>query len=113
MKTLAIDFDGVLHAYTSPWTKPEEIHDGPVPGAVAWVTAACKRFEVVVCSARAETPAGIVAITEWLSRHGFPPVEVTSEKPKAVVYLDDRAWRFDGTFPVLDEIDAFRPWNRR
>ena len=29
-----LDFDGVIHAYTSPWTNAETISDGPVPGAL-------------------------------------------------------------------------------
>lgn len=112
-KTIAIDFDGVLHAYTTPWTKPEEIHDEPVPGAVEWVTEACSRFEVVVYSVRAETVPGREAMKAWLIRNGFPrDVLVMHEKPKAIVYIDDRAWRFEGTFPSLDDVAAFKPWNR-
>lgn len=116
-KTLAVDFDGVLHAYTSPWTKPEEIHDGPVPGAVQFLCAARERFEVVICSVRAETPRGREAMRTWLCEHiGNPEAggwfRITHEKPKAVVYLDDRAVCFTGRFPSLDALDAFVPWNR-
>lgn len=116
-KTLAVDFDGVLHAYTSPWTKPEEIHDGPVPGAVQFLCAARERFEVVICSVRAETPQGREAMRTWLCEHiGNPEAgawfRITHEKPKAVVYLDDRAVCFTGRFPSLDALDAFVPWNR-
>ncbi|MCC6649030.1 MAG: hypothetical protein IT374_26115 [Polyangiaceae bacterium] len=117
-KTLAVDFDGVIHAYVSPWTRPEEIHDPPVPGALTFLNLARERFEVVICSVRAETPEGREAIRTWLIEHiGNPEAgawfRITHEKPKAVVYLDDRAWQFAGTFPSLDAIDAFRPWNRR
>jgi hypothetical protein len=37
-------------------------------------------------------------------------VEVTDTKPEADVYLDDRGWRFSGTFPSVDQIEEFRPW---
>ena len=30
---VSLDFDGVLHAYRSPWTAPDIVHDGPVMGA--------------------------------------------------------------------------------
>ena len=28
-QTIACDFDGVLHAYTSPWTGPRDVNDPP------------------------------------------------------------------------------------
>lgn len=34
-------------------------------------------------------------------------------KPAAHLTIDDRAWCFDGRFPLIDEIQAFKPWNRR
>jgi len=34
---LCVDFDGVIHAYTSKWTGPRNISDGPVPGAIDWL----------------------------------------------------------------------------
>jgi hypothetical protein len=33
-------------------------------------------------------------------------------KPPALVTIDDRAITFTGTFPTLDEIAAFKPWNK-
>lgn len=36
--TLVVDFDGVLHAYESPWTSPWTIPDAPVEGAIEWLT---------------------------------------------------------------------------
>lgn len=34
-------------------------------------------------------------------------------KPAALCTIDDRAHQFDGTWPALDEIAAFKPWNKR
>lgn len=34
-------------------------------------------------------------------------------KPAALVTLDDRAVQFNGVFTSVDELRAFRPWNRR
>lgn len=112
-KTLAVDFDGVLHLYTTEWSGIDIIPDPPVPGAVEFITAAVKRFDIVVFSVRADSGPGRVAIQTWLKQHGFPEVRVTALKPKAHVYLDDRGWRFEGTFPSVEELAAFKPWNRR
>jgi hypothetical protein len=34
-------------------------------------------------------------------------------KPAAVITIDDRALTFDGTWPALDTLKAFKPWNKR
>ena len=36
-RTVLVDFDGVIHSYTSPFTTPDEIKDPPVPGAFEWL----------------------------------------------------------------------------
>lgn len=33
-------------------------------------------------------------------------------KPSAVLYIDDRAHCFTGTFPTVEQIKAFKPWNK-
>lgn len=128
--TLSVDFDGVLHAYTSGWKGASVIPDGPVPGAIAWLARMADHmnpdgFKVVVCSARASRPWGWWAVRRWLRLQLFEHfgsdmtraddiasgIEVTNRKPAAIVYIDDRAWRFDGKkFPTEAEIMAHRPW---
>jgi hypothetical protein len=34
------------------------------------------------------------------------------EKPAAFLTIDDRGWTFKGTFPTVEEIVAFKPWNK-
>ncbi len=117
-KTIVIDFDGVLHSYRSGWRGATVIPDPPVPGALAWLEQAVQRFEVAVLSSRSKEDGGIEAMQRWLADAGLPQ-QVLAEvlfprtKPAAHVYLDDRGWRFEGTFPALDELDAFEPWHRR
>jgi hypothetical protein len=104
--TLAIDFDGVLHAchtYGAPL-------GDPVPGAVAFCRRAVERFHLIVFTARALDAEQRVAIGVWLSQHGFPTMFVTPQKPPAWVYLDDRGWRFDGTWPDLDDLAHAQAW---
>lgn len=117
-QTLCLDFDGVLHSYTSRWAGAEVIPDPPVDGALAFLTAAVERFRVAVFSARSHQPGGIDAMRAWFAAHGLAPdvvavLEFPSHKPQAIVYVDDRAVCFDGTWPSLDTLAAFKPWNRR
>lgn len=114
-KTIALDFDGVIHSYTSLWTFPNEIHDGPTPLALAAVNDYIKAgLKVVVFSARARAATGRQAIQDWLKKHNFPDLEITSVKPHAVLYVDDRAHLFTGAnFPSVADVVLFNPWNKR
>jgi hypothetical protein len=113
--TVAVDFDGVLHSYASPWVNAETIPDPPVPGAIEWLNRIGADFDVVVHTTRGGTPEGVRAIYQWLAFNGFcgEIKLVTNVKQPALVYIDDRAWRFEGTFPSTDEIHRARPWNKR
>lgn len=113
--TVAVDFDGVLHSYTSPWVNAETIPDPPVPGALEWLAEISKDFNVVIFTTRGKTPEGQRAVRHWLHENGWDAgmnATVTADKPPALVYLDDRAWRFIGYFPTANEIHEARPWNK-
>jgi hypothetical protein len=112
---ICIDFDGVLHSYSSGWQGATVIPDPPTDGAQAFVACMLGAgWEVVVCSTRAEEHDGRAAIRGWLARHGFPDLDVSHGKPPALVYLDDRAMRFDGAWPNLADVTAAGvPWTKR
>jgi len=115
-KTLLVDFDGVLHAHMSEFTDPAVIADGPVSDAIEWLDEMVKAgFTVAIFSTRSSAPGGVDAMREWLAEHGADPdlFEFPTEKPIAFLSIDDRAWRFEGTFPTTAELEAFTPWNRR
>ena len=65
---LCIDFDGVLHSYTSGWQGIDVIPDAPVRGAIPMTYLYLEEFSVAVYSARSAQPAGIAAMKDWL-RH--------------------------------------------
>jgi hypothetical protein len=112
---IAVDFDGVLHQYISKWTVPEEVLDDPVEGAKEAVQSYIDAgFEVVVMSCRAKSPLGMEAISKWLHDHGFPRLRCTGEKVGAVIYIDDRGYRFDPAqgFPTPEQVHALKPWNK-
>jgi hypothetical protein len=114
---LCLDFDGVIHSYTSGWLGPTVIPDPPVDGAVAFLRAALDVFDVQVHSSRSHHPGGIVAMKDWLCGHGG--VELVeklgwpAEKPPALVTLDDRALTFTGVWPTIETLRTFKPWNKR
>lgn len=130
---LCVDFDGVIHSYTSPWINEATIPDPPVPGALRWLWKATEWFDVQIYSSRSKNVAGRDAMKEWMlmysahefgehpmSGHGLSPSEpypitFVAEKPAAFLTVDDRAVCFEGDWSVLDpyELTQFQPWNRR
>ncbi len=121
---LCLDFDGVVHSYTSRWQGADVIPDPPAEGAIAFILGALLRFDVVIFSSRSNQPGGIDAMRKWLKSHagncwhespdgpGLEDVRFTLEKPPALVTLDDRAITFTGKWPALDVLANFKPWNK-
>ena len=111
---LALDFDGVLHSYASGWQGACTVADEPTQGAQAFCERAIKHFALLVYSTRCAYPGGAQAIMLWLDQHCFPAgmwVSVDGVKAPATVTLDDRAWRFDGDWPDVEELAVFQPWH--
>lgn len=123
---LCLDFDGVIHSYSSGWKGARNIPDDPVPGAVEFMhEALMDGWDVVVHSSRARHFGGVRAMRNWLRRHagnvwyevmGFPGLEdvrFARWKPSALVTLDDRGITFTGQFPDVKALRSFRPWNKK
>lgn len=139
---LCLDFDGVLHGYSSGWKGVGKIPDAPVPGAIEFLLDAMREFEVHIYSSRSKNPLGRWAMKRWLRHHlietwgGHLHIDQLSQgdlatevgewadtvlrkirfpwfKPAAFLTLDDRAMTFDGTWPDLGDMKAFKPWNKR
>jgi hypothetical protein len=121
---LCLDFDGVLHAYTSGWQGGDVIGDGPVPGAMAWLRDAVETFEVHVLSSRSRVQKSRElmrdTLKEWLiEKHGEVIGRVVHQlihfpdyKPSAFLTIDDRSLCFTGTFPDPASLLTFKPWNK-
>lgn len=120
---LCLDFDGVIHSYTSGWKGARNIPDPPVPGALNFIIEAIEAgWDVVVHSSRARYFGGITAMRNWLRTHAgnqwdtmgpsFCDVRFTRWKPSAVITLDDRALTFTGQWPALENLKKFKPWNK-
>lgn len=114
-KTIALDFDGVMHSYTSGWKGADVIPDPPVPGmAQLCHDLLAMDFEVVIMTSRARYPQAPNAIGSWLQEHGFPLLPITAEKVPAEVYIDDRGFRFDGDASAILTFvkSGMTPWNK-
>lgn len=109
MRTVAIDFDGVLHPYTAGWTGSVPADEGPVWGARETLVALRENgYKLVVFSTRADHHEGLIGIQEWLNKWDlFRFIDrVTHEKPAAVAYVDDRAVSYQGDWTwVLAEVE--------
>jgi hypothetical protein len=90
---LAIDFDGVIHNKEQP-LKGKRMGE-PIEGAKETIDRL--RYElgamIIVHSVWA-TGRGVEAIAEWMSFYEIHYDEITNLKPKADIYLDDKAVKF-------------------
>jgi hypothetical protein len=66
---LCLDFDGVLHSYTSGWQGACTIPDAPVPGAMAFLLAVMASFDVAIFSSRSRYWFARWAMKRWLRQH--------------------------------------------
>lgn len=113
-KTIALDFDGVIHTYWHGW-HDGSIYDEPVPGALEALKYLLARYYVFIFTARE-----VSQVASWLRAHGFqvddhdngsPTWEVpdvllvTNRKLAASIYVDDRGLRFWSWQKAIPEID--------
>lgn len=123
-KILCLDFDGVIHSYTSGWKGARNIPDPPVEGALNFIVdAMLDGWTVVIHSSRARYIGGITAMRAWLRKYAgnqwdtmgasLCDVRFVRWKPSAVITIDDRAITFTGKWPSMLFLKSFKPWNKR
>lgn len=117
---LCVDFDGVIHSYTSGWKGADVIPDPPVVGALQWLARASEWWDVQIYSSRSSQPNGPEAMAAWLAAWSVNEgvrltVSFPEQKPSAFLTIDDRAVCFEGVWAHLDPkaLLAFKPWNKR
>ena len=125
--TLCLDFDGVLHSYTSGWKGADVVPDPPTDGALQFLWDASEHFKIAIFSSRSHQPGGKHAMQKWLNAHMrtfwsmdrtrcddiLAEIDWPNEKPAAFVTLDDRALTFEGEWPDPKLLLEFKPWNKR
>jgi hypothetical protein len=111
--TIALDFDGVIHAYTRGWADGS-IYDPPVPGALEGIRALMAEHPVFIFTTR-----DVSQVASWLLERGFSVrvgydgpfwnetgrLLVTNRKLAATAYIDDRAIRFSTWHQALAAVD--------
>ncbi len=113
--SVSIDFDGVIHSYTSGWTGYEKIVDPPVEGAFNRLNEYLEHFTVYIFSTRSTIgERGIKGMKRWFEKHGFDhsKLKFAEKKPKCSLYIDDRGFHFKGNFPSVEYINSFKTWNK-
>ena len=113
---LVLDFDGVCHSYTSGWKGADVIPDPPVDGLFEFIESTSEYFDVCVFGSRSNQSAGVFAMKEWFEKHrpGICEfIRFPNDKPAAFMSIDDRGFQFNGVWPSIDELKAFKPWYLR
>jgi len=127
---ICVDFDGVIHSYTSGWKGVDVIPDKPVDGAISWLMDNLPYPDAIfsmapphegpivqIYSSRSKSWFGRRAMKKWLIKHGLPKsyiiegiLKFPTKKPTAFLTIDDRAICFNGKFPNKGKMLSFKPW---
>ena len=113
LNNVAIDFDGVIHNFDKGW------HDGtcygePLPGSINAIKSLSKKYNIIIFTAKAKKnrplvngKTGVELVKEWLEKYGLIDIvsEITSEKPRAKIYIDDNGYRFESWEKTLNDIE--------
>lgn len=115
-KNIGVDFDGVIH------NDNKGFHDGtiygePIEGSLEAIKKLSFHFNIIIFTAKAKPDRplingknGIELVKEWLIKHGIEKYisEITSEKPRAIVYIDDKGFRFENWESTLKFIQSLK-----
>ena len=111
MKTICIDFDGVIHDNLN-YKGSSIINGNLVPGAKESLEDLSNSYEIVIHSARCQDVEAMNNIREWLQSHDMN-YDVVRFKPHAHIFLDDRGISFNGDWSkAIEEIKNFTQWQQ-
>jgi 5'(3')-deoxyribonucleotidase len=110
---VAIDFDGVLHNADKGWGDGTCYGD-PLPGSIDAIKELSKKYKIIIFTAKAKPDRPLVngktgteLVQEWFERHNILEYinSITSEKPRAELYIDDNGYRFENWRDTLKFIE--------
>lgn len=111
---IAIDFDGVIHK-NSKGFYDGTVYDEPIEGALEAIKELSQKYEIVIFTAKAKPDRPLVSgktgselIWDWLEKYNIQQYikKVTSEKPRAVFYIDDKGIRFESWTQTLNYLES-------
>ena len=114
IKNIAIDFDGVIHNNDKGW------YDGtcygePISGSLESIKKLSLIYNIIIFTAKAKSDrplvngkTGVELVQEWCDEYGYSKyiTEITCEKPRAILYLDDKAYRFENWNDTIEDWDG-------
>lgn len=109
---IGVDFDGVIHKCSKGYYDGT-IYDDPVEGARDALKHLSEKYSVIVFTCKAKPDRGLVngktgieLVWEWLEKHDLAQYvsKVTSEKPRAVAYIDDKSIEFKDWKQTLERL---------
>lgn len=116
--TIAVDLDGVIHAYSKGW-HDGSMYDIPVSGSHEALSGLVSDgFRIVIVTARMNpkfpNPAEQeLSVREWLTNNSFKEGEhyheLSNNKPPAVAYIDDRAVTFRDWKQAIEDAKKLVP----
>lgn len=110
---IAIDFDGVIHNFDKGYYDGTCYGD-PIPGSLEALRKLSTKYNIVIFTAKAKPSrplvdgkTGIQLVKDWLEKHKVLDCvsEITSEKPRAILYIDDNGYRFTNWKDTLNFVE--------
>lgn len=114
-KVIAIDFDGVIHSFENGFGDGT-VYGTLIEGASDAIIELSTKYDIVIYTAKAKPDrplvngkTGIELVSEWLNKHNLLQYikNITSEKPRAICYIDDKGIRFENWSQTLNDIKKF------
>jgi len=113
-KNLGIDFDGVIHDDNLGF------HDGTIygkliEGSLESIKFLSNSFNIIIFTAKAKKDRPLVngktgteLVEEWLLKHDILKYvsDITAEKPRALLYIDDKGFRFENWIDTMKFIKS-------
>ena len=110
---LGVDFDHVIHKCSKGFYDGT-IYDDPIKGTEAALKQLSSKYTLICYTAKAKPDRGLIngrtgtdLVWEWLKKHNLSQYisKVTSEKPRAIAYIDDKAIRFTDWDKCLKDLN--------
>ena len=111
---IGIDFDGVIHG-NSKGFNDGTIYDPPIPESIDSIKKLYNQgYTLILFTAKVKPGRPLIngktgeeLIWEWLDKYNISSYfkEITCEKPRAVVIIDDRCIRFESWEQTLKQLN--------